>query len=300
MPVLSKLTEAFRRYANYVSAHPQRMSEMECRIRLVGMLISSQFSQRYLASELCFMFNNMFMLVNDSILCRERLKSPKFPFKLGIYLIENFECIVEMVISKKYGTREKWIAVTYLQIMKTCLRLLLLLKFKSYLLPSPSIEQIDRNLLDDDDFSLPFGQRNPFSQHFDRTLNGRCLESWSQKNDFAEVLYIIKPLVHLAALKKYGLRSWRPWILSLLIDCISSLMSARVSCSKQKQEEKVRRALVLSIYLMKSPFFDVYTKHYLDHFLNSLQSIPYLSSLALWSKKSITEYQEIYFYLWKR
>lgn len=41
-----------------------------------------------------------------------------------------------------------------------------------------------------------------------------------------EVLFIARPLIYVLCIRKYGIRSWTPWFLSLAIDCIvTSILS---------------------------------------------------------------------------
>lgn len=53
-----------------------------------------------------------------------------------------------------------------------------------------------------------------------------------------EVLFITRPLIYVLFIRKYGIRSWTPWFLSLAIDCISSsilsLVTTTVAGEKQQ------------------------------------------------------------------
>lgn len=53
-----------------------------------------------------------------------------------------------------------------------------------------------------------------------------------------EVLFIARPLIYVLFIRKYGIRSWAPWFLSLTIDCLAngilSLVSTTVAGEKQQ------------------------------------------------------------------
>lgn len=46
-----------------------------------------------------------------------------------------------------------------------------------------------------------------------------------------EVLFIARPLIYVLCIRKYGIRSWTPWFLSLAIDCIVTSILSLVTTS---------------------------------------------------------------------
>lgn len=46
-----------------------------------------------------------------------------------------------------------------------------------------------------------------------------------------EVLFITRPLIYVLFIRKYGIRSWTPWFLSLAIDCIGTSILSLVTTS---------------------------------------------------------------------
>lgn len=80
-----------------------------------------------------------------------------------------------------------------------------------------------------------------------------------------EILFIIRPLVYVLLMKKYGTRSWFPWCMSLAVDLIGNsilsvtLMSQHSGKNQQLQssdsEKDEVRILQNFIYLF-SPFME--------------------------------------------
>jgi len=120
-----------------------------------------------------------------------------------------------------------------------------------------------------------------------------------------EMLYLIRPVICVFALRKFGSHSWKPWLISLGMDVCSRLLLSKgesimkytgVSKSKElsiqdqllsyltmvrnfqwspveKKEMKRRKTLFL-IYLMRSPIFESITKPGLDSTQKLVNCIP--------------------------
>ncbi|CAN6481123.1 unnamed protein product [Victoria cruziana] len=53
---------------------------------------------------------------------------------------------------------------------------------------------------------------------------------------FGEVLYIMRPLIYVLFIRKYGLRSWIPWLSSLSVDILAmSLLSSTANLSRKSK-----------------------------------------------------------------
>lgn len=46
-----------------------------------------------------------------------------------------------------------------------------------------------------------------------------------------EVLLVSRPLIYVLFIRKYGIRSWTPWFLSLAIDCIGNSILSLITSS---------------------------------------------------------------------
>ncbi|CAH1786751.1 unnamed protein product, partial [Owenia fusiformis] len=78
---------------------------------------------------------------------------------------------------------------------------------------------------------------------------------------WAEGLHISRPLIHLLSLYKFGLKSWKPWLLASAIDISSLFMIGDPDDLTPKERvELKRRCYMLLLYLLRSPFYDKYSK----------------------------------------
>ncbi|XP_071493219.1 peroxisomal membrane protein PEX16-like [Diadema antillarum] len=118
----------------------------------------------------------------------------------------------------------------------------------------------------------------------------------------AETLFITRPLLHLSCLLVWGLSSWKPWLLSLATDIVSLEMMKRdqkVRLTSKEKTHLVNRRLMLLIYLMRSPCYNVFTRSKLESFLRSTgQSIPCAALLTKPILEYLPTWQKIYFYTW--
>ncbi|KVH89152.1 Peroxisome membrane protein, Pex16 [Cynara cardunculus var. scolymus] len=104
-----------------------------------------------------------------------------------------------------------------------------------------------------------------------------------------EFMFIARPLIYVLLIRKYGLRSWLPWFVSLSIDLIgmsASTMSLtdhedkRLSLSVPEKDELRRRKLLLALYLMRDPCFGKYTRQRLESTEKTLEHVPVVGFLA--------------------
>ncbi|KAE9595556.1 hypothetical protein Lal_00030594 [Lupinus albus] len=107
-----------------------------------------------------------------------------------------------------------------------------------------------------------------------------------------EVLFISRPLIYVLFIRKYGVRSWTPWSISLAIDCIANSIHSLVTTSvaggnEQKfhlsaleNDEVKRRKLLFVLYLMRDPFFSKYTRRRLESTEKVLEPLPIVGFLA--------------------
>lgn len=84
----------------------------------------------------------------------------------------------------------------------------------------------------------------------------------------AEILYILRPLLYVLAIRKFGRKSWTPWIFSVALDLLSLHLKGQYfeennlisKLSSLEIHERKRRVILLSYYLLKGPFFKLITK----------------------------------------
>ncbi|PON41227.1 Peroxisome membrane protein, Pex [Parasponia andersonii] len=106
-----------------------------------------------------------------------------------------------------------------------------------------------------------------------------------------EVLFITRPLIYVLFIRKYGIRSWIPWFLSLSVDLIGmgilSQVTSQVHGKKEKihlsapeQHEIKRRKLLWAFYLVRDPFFSKYIRHRLERTEKVLEPVPAVGFLT--------------------
>jgi hypothetical protein len=101
-----------------------------------------------------------------------------------------------------------------------------------------------------------------------RNLDVRHASPVTLSSMAGEVLYVLRPLVYLWALYRYGgggkrTTSWTPYLLSLGIDLLSRrlIMPTKGRLNKAEEAEMSRRLLLLAFYLIRSPFFERFIFH---------------------------------------
>lgn len=152
-----------------------------------------------------------------------------------------------------------------------------------------------------------------YREHRSATLTDRQL--------YGEILHIARPLAHLALIGAFGTKSWLSFFTSIAMD-VSSLYLVRSplpltnapeqssptrqqaipECFQFNINEKMelgQRASSLLLYLLRSPFFDEYTKQKaLEGLSSSAESIPFIGSFLATFVHYIPEWQSHYFRVW--
>ena len=118
-----------------------------------------------------------------------------------------------------------------------------------------------------------------------------------------EVTYVCEPLLHLMARAKFGVKSWKPFLVSLSCDLFSQVCHGdkKAAVSRTEKAELYRRRTLMFIYLLRSPFYDKYTKKILLTFLIfAKDNIPIGGKVAEILLAYIPHYRKIYSYLWAK
>ncbi|KAH7415341.1 hypothetical protein KP509_14G038600 [Ceratopteris richardii] len=119
---------------------------------------------------------------------------------------------------------------------------------------------------------------------------------------FGEWIYILRPLVYVLLIRRYGLRSWKPWVASLGLEVsgITTVLVAaflkdrrqyelirdgcdpieQASFSADEIQEIKRRQFLLLLYLVRDPFFYKHTRRWLGSFERVLKPVPLIGLLA--------------------
>ncbi|CAN1308510.1 Peroxisome biogenesis protein 16 [Linum perenne] len=106
-----------------------------------------------------------------------------------------------------------------------------------------------------------------------------------------EALFITRPLIYVLLIRRYGLRSWIPWFLSLAVDIIGVGFVTPLSKLQFREREQQtlndsekhelrRRKLLWALYLMRDPFFSKYTRQRLEMTEKTLEPVPVVGVLT--------------------
>lgn len=118
----------------------------------------------------------------------------------------------------------------------------------------------------------------------------------------AEILHITRPVVHLAFMGIFGTAAWTPYVVSLGMD-LGSLKLLHEPHDKiwnlKERIELGQRSFALILYLLRSPFFDRYTKERILRILSGMANkIPLFGRLIQPMVTYLPEWQRTYFYVW--
>ncbi|KAJ1977454.1 hypothetical protein H4R35_002292 [Dimargaris xerosporica] len=120
----------------------------------------------------------------------------------------------------------------------------------------------------------------------------------------AEWLFILRPLIYVLAIRRWGPKSWVPWLLSLAIELGSrSLMNQRAGAhrlfgtrSQLEESELSRRTWLLLYYVLRSPFYERFTKPRLDGLIKTTSTKPLISLFTGILADYQPLWESVYFY----
>ena len=117
-----------------------------------------------------------------------------------------------------------------------------------------------------------------------------------------EVLHIIRPVAHLTAVAGFGTAAWTPYLVALGLDAVSLKLLSDPPNKHWNVMERIelgQRSFALLLYLLRSPFYDRYTK---EKILKTLRfcsdHIPLFGRLISPLVNYLPEWQRTYFYVW--
>lgn len=202
-------------------------------------------------------------------------------------------------------------------------RFLLFKQYNQTIITSPPIQSLDRKKIVDKEIAMGNPTAEGFND-FKLKRSGRVIRrvegappihyrNWqssreniqtSSKNPelkYAEYAYIVKPLVHLAAVRTFGYKSWKSYTIALLMDLytIKTYYKHQHLMTKEQKVELSKRCVNLLLYLVRSPMYEKNTAGRIDSLLNFVANhIPFARTICNPVKQYIPQWQSTYFYMW--
>lgn len=290
----------------------------------------------YTLSNLLVLFNDRIIERSKSSYASD--DRSKYKLKLLLTTLEYSEVFIELSAKRLWGESGRWFFITVVQLLKCIGRFVLRFYHREAITQNPPIVPFDRKNIDktlseraaEDTFGEDAFVSTAPSVTFKLKRSGRVvrkiegappvyLRSWKsidpdandvpvsipmvryQKMTGAEVLYIVKPLLHLSSAGLFGIKSWKSYSVSLLIDLISLRMYQKhvERLSPKQRLELSRRTVALLLYLMRSPFYEKFTERKLKTLLTTIADVvPFSSTICSPLLEYIPQWQQTYFYMW--
>ncbi|CAH0716297.1 unnamed protein product, partial [Brenthis ino] len=320
------LTELYSIYKRWVINNPGLVTDVETVATWSSYFVAGKINKSPIISELVYSLSKLLSLFNDRLI-KEAYGNElndyglREQIKLWLTIIHYCEVFVELVVRNRWGNKGKWTATSLIQMFKCASAIVLLYRYKEIPIQHPPIPALQRKKFidgkdtDDNSNSCFTLQR---SGRVIRRIDGAppvALRDWQPlkikenisptvegKDIFkAELLHILKPLIHLAAMRIFGSKSWKQWLLALGIDIASFKLYNRHmdNFSYEQRLEISRRKLGLVLYLLRSPMYNGYSKNIIESVLTSTSNkIPMLSFICSPIIQYLSHWQDIYFYMW--
>lgn len=320
-------TELYAIYKKWVINNPGIVTDIETVATWSSYFVAGKINNSPIISELIYSLSKLLSLFNDRLI-KEAYGNELNDYglqeqiKIWLTVIHYCEVFVELLVKNRWGTKGKWTAISLLQTFKCASAIVLLYRYKEIPIQHPPIPALQRKKIteskDVDESSYSFFTLRR-SGRVVRRVDGApplALRDWQplkMKEDYispsiewkdlfnAELLYILKPLVHLAAMRIFGSKSWKQWLVALGIDMASFKLYNRHmdNLSYEQRLELSRRKLVLVLYLLRSPMYNGYSKNIIESILTSTSNkIPVLSFICSPIVQYLNHWQDIYFYMW--
>lgn len=286
----------------------------------------------YSASNLLVFLNDTILRESQRVKALVAQAGNKEKLERFLTILEYVEVFLELSFKRIGGDRAKWIIVVLLQLVKAALRMTLLVFHKSEVVPHPPVAPLNRERLLGGECLRQVRENGTVEATFLLERSGREMRrlvaapplqfrDWKlpkstnhrheqmnatdeqnvQKSGrlTAEYLHVLRPLAHLSAMFIYGQSSWRPWFVAGGMDVLSVLLTKQAKgLTAEEKTEVQRRAILLLLYFVRSPFFDKVSKQKIVSLLSTMSRTPILSLLGAPLLEYLPIWQSTYSYNW--
>jgi peroxin-16 len=312
--VVEKLNEIVEKYQNFVLTHFDMIQYGEALVRTVLFMTPGRYRDSELKVETAYAGLGFMSLVHDYIILKflkhqeqtKKLRIPGLPpsecipVAKWLSFFQFTELVIEIASKQKWGQRGKWTAVFIIEVIKAFLKFRLLRALKGHtivysLIPAFRNADYIKQLINQHQAE---SKKNKVPKREKRLVSS---EKWEQfklqlrseqkvypyaaplGETFAETLFILRPIIYLITMYRYGRQSWKSWLSSLFVDIFSlAYYSRRKEPLIDVQRDEIsRRASLLFYYLLRSPFFELITDKNprpIRAIIRKLASVPLLKS----------------------
>ncbi|CAH0577794.1 unnamed protein product [Chrysodeixis includens] len=319
--------ELYAIYKRWVITNPGVVTDVETVATWSSYFVAGKINKSPIVSELVYSISKLVSLFNDRLIREAYGAGDPFyglrdQIKLWLTIMHYCEVFFELLVKNRWGTRGKWTITALLQVFKCSSALILLFRFKELPLSHPPIAALQRKKFTegketDENSNSFFTLRR--SGRVIRRVDGApavAFRDWEPvriKDDrpgtainvkdlvYAESLHILRPLIHLAAMKVFGTKAWKQWLVALGVDIASIKLYSKYmkDLSNEQRLEISRRKLSLVLYLLRSPMYNGYSKNVIENTLNSMtKKVPALTFICGPITQYLSHWQDIYFYMW--
>ncbi|XP_065077790.1 peroxisomal membrane protein PEX16 [Ochlerotatus camptorhynchus] len=330
-----EIRSLYGKYVKWVSSNPSALGDVEMTVKWLSYFIAGKINNSSAVSELVYSLSNLLVFFNDRIIEKSNnavqyTESSPLARQIKVVLttLEYCEVFIELSAHKVWGSRGRWFFIVVVQTIK-CIGRLILTMFcqNNNIIQNPPIPVLDRKSLTE---TAARPDTNTFQEPSDTVVlkrSGRVLRKVEGAPPIvartfkplkhetvahpiryggrfirtAELMYIVKPLVHLACIRRYGMKSWKSYLVPMAVDVASLRIyyKNREHLSKEQKQELSRRCVSMLLYLMRSPFYDKYSKQRIASLLNSIgKNVPLTGTITNLILSYIPHWQETYFYMW--
>ncbi|EGG21554.1 mitochondrial substrate carrier family protein [Cavenderia fasciculata] len=256
-------------------------------LRNLIVFLPGRYDDSEFISEAYWISSTIMLSHNQSKTSTEEIIPPPYYLSIlkWIAVLQNIELTCEVYASTKFKKKSnRWLIIILLEALKAFLRLKLLIKTNGNMLVYHSFHVPTKDVQEFTQKARVASNSSRFIEGSRKTLQDQIIEQNELKikeeeeestllsmlppcsppdyptKVIGELLFIFRPLAYCVAHWKYGKKSWKPWILSLVMEGASKFFSEFGSNKEylsdlESIELKRRRGLFI-YYLLRNPFYD--------------------------------------------